>query len=120
MGKHKSKHEESVTWPELVKKVVFASLGSAAIAGQAVKDGKLHKEVIQNLKTKAGMAKEDLLDVLAHEVSRFLGKINVSEEIQKSLKGLVINLSATIDFDDKKKGLSPTIRVKKAKAKKHS
>jgi hypothetical protein len=104
--------QESVSWSELVKKVVFTSLGSAAMAGKAVADSKVRGEVFSNVLSRAEKTKEDLMNVLAKEVSKFLGKINVSDEITKALKDLTINLTASLDFKDKKgHGLHPSVKI---------
>lgn len=91
-----------MTLADLAKKVVFASLGSAVAAGEMITDSKLPREVLENLKNRAGKTKDDIMNVLAREVSTFLGKINVSEELAKALNGLIVNLNASIDFKKKR------------------
>jgi len=114
--------DDSLSWADLAKKVVFASLGSAAVARQAVKDSSLPREVLGSFLEKAEKRKEDILNMLAREVSKFLGKIDVSEEITKALKGLVINFQASIDFSEKKKGKRPHSKttIHKAEVKRKS
>lgn len=107
---------ESFSWTDLAKKVVLTGLGSASFARDVVKDSKLHRDVYQAILSKAEKRKDEFLEILAKEVSKFLGKINVSDEIVKALSGLVIRLNATVDFDEKKgKGTSPTTRIHKVK-----
>lgn len=109
---------ESSSWGDLAKKVVFASLGSASLAKNLVTDGTMQKQIISGLLGGVEKRKDELLNVLAKEVSNFLSKVNVGEEITKALKGLVVNLSATVDFSEKK-GSKTTLKkttVKKRKS----
>ena len=96
------KNKEQTSWADIAKKVVYASIGGAAMARSAVTDKNFQKDLINGFLTKAEKRKDELLEILAREVSKFLGKINVSEEIAKALKGLIINFHASIDFKDKK------------------
>lgn len=111
---------DSFSLTDLAKKVVSAGLGSAAIARDVVTDPKLRKEVLGSLLSKAEKHKDDLMEILAREVSKFLGKIDVSDEIRKALSGLIINLSASVDFHEKKKGKGshPTTTVHSVNARK--
>lgn len=98
---------------DLAKKIILASLGSASIAKGLIKETSISKEILSNLLGKAEKTKDDLVEMLAREVSKFLGKVNVSEEVIKALKGLVINLTASVDFDEKKGG-KPKATIKKS------
>lgn len=104
------------SWADLAKKIVYAGLGGASMAHNAVTDPSIPRELINTLLARAEKRKDEIMEILAREVSKFLGKINVSEELTKALKGLVINLHASIDFKDKKgkKGISPTATIHKA------
>lgn len=113
----KSKGDEPISWAELVKRVVYAGIGGAAMAHEAVSDTKKRREVIDVILSKAERRKDEIVEILAREVSKFLGKINVSDEVTKALKGLVINLNASIDFKEKKGGgLTPTATIHSADA----
>lgn len=103
-SREKQGSSDSFSLTDLAKKVVSAGLGSAAIARDVVTDPKLRKEVLGSLLSKAEKHKDDLMEILAREVSKFLGKIDVSDEIRKALSGLIINLSASVNFQEKKKG----------------
>lgn len=106
MAGRSKKSADLNSWAVLAKKIVYASLGSAAMAKDFVADSKWQKDLLSGILVKAEKRKEELLEILAREVSSFLGKINVSSEISKALKGLVINLNASIDFKEKKGTLS--------------
>lgn len=108
---------ETSSWADLAKKVVFSSLGSASMAKNLVTDGTMQKQIISGLLGEAQKRKDELLNVLAKEVSSFLSKLNVGEEITKALKGLVVNLSATVDFSEKK-GSRATLKKTSARKKK--
>ncbi|HBF13372.1 MAG TPA: hypothetical protein DDW49_08335 [Deltaproteobacteria bacterium] len=107
----------SLSWTDLAKKVVTTGLGSASFARDMVLNGEFQREIVASILTKLEKRKEDVLDILAKEVSKFLGKINVSEEVAKALQGLVIHLNASIDFNKKAhgKGVTPRVQVLKAK-----
>ncbi len=114
--KKHSPHSESISLTDLAKKIVLTSLGSAAMARDVVKDSKKQKEVFVGLLSKAERTKDELMEILAREVTKFLGKISVADEITKALKGLVINLNASVDFKEKKgqKGVHPTTTIHSA------
>lgn len=116
MKRKRKKSSDFNSWGELAKKIVYASLGSAAMARDFVADSRWQKDLLSGILVKAEKRKEEFLEILAREVSSFLGKINVSSEISKALKGLVINLNASIDFKEKKGkgGFNPRIKFKRA------
>ena len=116
----KKNKKDLSSWGDLAKKVVYAGLGSAAMAREAMSNTQWQKDLVGGLLSAVERRKEDLMEMMAHEVSKFLGKINVSEEISKALHGLVINLNASIDFKKGKKGMHPTTTIHHASAEKKS
>lgn len=114
----KDEKSESISLTDLAKKIVFASIGSAAMARDVVTDSKLSKELFSGIMSKAEKRKDEIMEILAREVSKFLGKVNVADEITKALKGMVINLSASIDFKEKGGGIHPRGTIHKADVKK--
>lgn len=117
VSKRKSKSEDS-TWSELAKKLVFASLGSAAIAKDVVKDSKLPREVLSTVIKNAEKRKDDFLEIIAREISKFLSRINVSDELRKTLKGLKVKLNVEVEFEEKKGNLSTKTKLKSSKVSK--
>jgi len=115
MNSDQDKNGLSLT--DIVKKIAMASLGSASLAKDVITDKKKPKEVIGTILLRAEKTKDEIMDLLAKEVSKFLGKINVSEELSKALKDLVINVSANIDFSGKQT-TSSKVKIKKAEVKK--
>ncbi len=104
-----------ISLTDLAKKIVYASLGSAAMARAVVKDAPTQKKVMDSLLNRAEKTKDDLMELLARELTKFLGKVNVADEVSKALSGMVINLNASIDFKEKKgKGVRPRATIHKA------
>lgn len=113
--------KQGLSLTDLAKKIVLTSIGSAALAREVVRDGGTQKKVIGSILNRAERTKDEVMDLLARELNKFLGKINISEEVTKALRGLVINLNASIDFKDKKgEGVKPRGRIRKADVKKKS
>lgn len=112
MSKNEEKGGLSLT--DIVKKVALASLGSASFAKDVITDRNKPKEMIFQILNRAEKTKDDIMEILAKEISKFLGKINVSEELAKALKDLVINVSASVDFGDKKGVTKSNVKIKKA------
>lgn len=111
--------KNSVTWSDLAKKIIYTSLGSASLAKEVLSESSLSKDVIKTIKERASKGKEGFLEILAKEVSNFLGRLNVSEEITKALKGLIINLSASVEFKEKKgRGVHPKTTIHSARVNK--
>lgn len=109
----------SISWSDLAKKIVYAGLGSASMAKSALTDSSFHKEFVSSVLTRLEQRKEEIMEILAREVSKFLAKIDVSKELANALKGLSINLDTTIDFKDKKgKGISPRTTIRSANVRK--
>lgn len=96
---------------EMAKRILMAGLGSAVQAKDMISDGRLQKELIGTVLLKAEKRKDELMEILAREVGKFLSKVKVSEEIAKALGGMVINLSATVDFTPSKKGSTPQVKI---------
>ncbi|MBX7148015.1 hypothetical protein K1X76_02930 [bacterium] len=91
----------NISLASFAKKVVFASLGSASMAKKAFAESNITGDFVNGLLSKVEKNKDVLVEMLAKEVSKFLEKVNVGEEIAKAVKGLVINVSASVDFDSK-------------------
>lgn len=107
---------KSLSWTDLAKKVVYTGIGGAAMAKNIVTDRSLPRKVTLELLSKAERGKEEVLNILAKEVSKFLEKVDVSKEISKALKGMIITLTASIDFKDKLgRGTRPDIKITRAK-----
>jgi len=110
--------KSSASLTDLAKRLILAGIGSAAQAKDLISDGRLQKELINSILSKAEKRKDDLMEILAREVAKFLGKVNVADEIAKALSGMIINLSATIDFTQSKDVGKPRVTVHEAKTKK--
>lgn len=73
----------------------------------------LYRDLLRALLKKAGEQKDIVVDVLAREIKTFLGKVNITDELQKALRGMTINLNASFDFQ--KKGGKLKVRQKRAR-----
>lgn len=118
MARKSTADNNSLNLTDMAKKVIYASLGSASIAKNIFTNSSIQRELLGSLLSRAERTKDDLMEVLASEVSKFLGKVNIAEEVTRSLKGLIINLNASIDFDAKNG--RPSVKVKSARAKRKS
>lgn len=78
----------------------------------------LSKELATNLTERAVKQKDLLIEALAREFSNFLSKINITEEAQKILEGMSLNIQASLDFKDKKTGSKVSVHQKRASPKK--
>jgi hypothetical protein len=58
------------------------------------------RDFLQALLERAGKHKDTLMDAVSTEVSKFLSKINIHEEVRKILEGMTIRLEATILYKD--------------------
>lgn len=83
---------------DLAKKLFLTGLGAVSMSDR------LPKEAVNYILDQAEKKKEDLIDRLAIEASKFLDKLDVSQEIQKALRGLEIDLHATLRFSGKSNG----------------
>lgn len=111
----KKPSQQSLTWSDIAKKIVYAGVGSAVLAKEVVSD--TNRQMVSGLISRAEKRKDDVLEMLAREVSKFLAKINVSEELARALQGMIINLTASVEFKPKnKKGINPTIKIHSATA----
>ena len=92
---------------DIARKIFLASLGAVSMGER------LPKEAMNFILDQAERRKEDVVDRLAVEVSKFLEKLDVSQELKKALQGLEIDLQATLRFsgtgktgDDFKSGIT--------------
>jgi hypothetical protein len=85
--------------PEILKRLVTA--GGDAINEEkirAVLSESMPKEVRSTLLGHAGLAKKEVVRIVAGEVQRFLGTINVAGELQKLLTSLSFEIRTEVRF----------------------
>lgn len=79
------------------RKLLLTGLGAMTMGER------LPKEAVNFLLNQAEKKKEDLIERLAVEVSKFLEKLDISQELRKALRGLELDLHATLRFSGKTK-----------------
>lgn len=65
----------------------------------------LSSDLVKALTDRAIKQKDLILDVIADEFRKFLERINITEETQKVLAGMKLNVQASLDFKDKHSSL---------------
>jgi|APSaa5957512535_1039671.scaffolds.fasta_scaffold138084_2 hypothetical protein len=60
----------------------------------------LSNDLVSAVTERALKQKDLVLDMMAKEFTAFLGRINVTEELQKVLKGMTLNLEASFDYKE--------------------
>lgn len=80
---------------DFAKKILLTGLGAVSMGER------LPKEAVGYLLEQAEKKKEDLVDRMAVEISKFLARLDVSQEIKKALRGLEIDVHATLRFSGK-------------------
>jgi len=80
----------------------------------------LSKDLAVALTDRVAKQKDVLVDAMAKEFSAFLQKINISEESQKILEGMELNIQGSIEFTKKKPKAKVSKKKKQTKKKKKS
>ena len=108
MKKHHKKSRPKVRtkiFSKFAKKALLTSLGAILMTEESIRnilgEMKLPKEAMGFVVDQAKKQKDDLVSVVAAEVSKFFSKINVHEEIQKALSHLHVHVDAKLSFSPK-------------------
>jgi hypothetical protein len=64
----------------------------------------LYQDLLLNLTDRFLKQKDLIVDVVAKELGKFFSQLNISQELQKTLEGLSIDLNASIDIKRKSSG----------------
>ncbi len=100
---------------EMARKVLLTGLGAIFMTEESIRnaigDMKLPKDAMGYVLDQAKKQKDELVAVVADEVSRFFSKIKVHEEIQKALSALQIHIDARLSFSPKGKPVSKNVKV---------
>lgn len=108
---------------DVAKKILAKDSGAVGKSISQLFDLKgFSTELAKTLTEKALKQKDLVIEALAKEFSKFLSQINISEEAQKVLEVMTLNIEASINFKDKKpsgKSVHHTTVVKKHSAKKN-
>ena len=104
---------------EVARRILLTGLGAIFMTEEGIRkalgDMKLPKDAVGYVMDTVLKQKDELLGMVASELSKFFSKVKVHEEVQKALSGLQLHLDAKLTFDQKKVHpiSSPKISVKK-------
>lgn len=88
---------------DLAKKVFLTGVGAIFMGEEKVRktfsDLNLSTDAVSGLMESVKKQKDEVLQVVAVELSNFLSHVNLHEELQKALIGMQIHLDAKISFD---------------------
>ncbi len=75
----------------------------------------LSREIVAAMTDKALKQKDFIVEAIAKEFSKFLAQVNIGDEAKKILEDMTLNISATVDFKNKKIHSKPVTVRKKSK-----
>ncbi len=105
--KKNSNPEKGGMLSDIAKKLFLTGLGAVFMTEESIRgkiaELKLPKEAVGYVFDQAKKQKDDLISVIANEVSKFFAKIKVHEEIQKALSAMQMHIDARISFLSKGK-----------------
>ncbi|RMG09518.1 MAG: hypothetical protein D6731_19365 [Planctomycetota bacterium] len=88
--------------PDLTKKIVTLGLGAYFLTEDTlrryVKEAKLPRDVAKAITQNASRGKDELYGFIARELSNFLEKMDLQEEVDKFVKTHKIRINAEIEF----------------------
>lgn len=99
------KNTEETGIADLLKKILYAGIGSASLAKKVVYDSSprsMASEFVGVLLSKVEKSKDEIIRILAQEVARFLSKVDVSKELSKVLQKVTVHLNVDVNFSEKK------------------
>jgi len=104
---------------EVARRILLTGLGAIFMTEEGIRkslgDMKMPKEAMGYVLDTILKQKDELLTLVGGELSKFLSKIKVHEEVQKALSGLQLHLDAKLTFDNKKvQAIHPKISAKKS------
>jgi len=115
----KPSEKKSGGMAEVARRILLTGLGAIFMTEETVRkslgDMKLPKDAMGYLVDTVLKQKDEMLGLVASELSKFFSKIRVHEEVQKALSGLQLHLDAKLTFDKKKAHpvVPPKISVKR-------
>ncbi len=118
MKEEQEKKGPSMT--DLARRILLTGLGAVSMTEEGIRkslgDMKIPKDAVTYLIETFKKQKDDILQLVGNEVTNFLSKIKVHEEIQKALSGLQLHVDAKINFDRKSRtgGTGSKLSIKKS------
>jgi len=105
---------------DVARRILLTGLGAIFMTEESIRkalgDMKMPKDAVGYVLDTVLKQKDELLGLVASELSKFFSKIKVHEEVQKALSGLQLHLDAKLTFDQKKAHpvSPPKISIKKS------
>jgi hypothetical protein len=103
-----------------LRKILTTGMGAALMADDtlrnAISDINVTKQATGYIVRQALKGKEEVSKVLIGEVTKFLARINIHEEIRKAMSGLTVEVEAKIHFSSDRSSRKPSMRIKKLRA----
>jgi len=102
---------------ELARKILLTGVGAVFMTEETIRktlgDLKLPKDAVGSVVDSLKKQKDEVLQLVAQELSSFFSRVKVHEELQKALKGMQIHLDAKISFDQAKESSTAKVEIKK-------
>ncbi|HKY64131.1 MAG TPA: hypothetical protein VJR29_12005 [bacterium] len=118
MGFDEEKSGKKGGLPEVAKRILLTGLGAIFMTEEGIRKSlgemKMPKEAMGYVLDTVLKQKDELLTLVGGELSKFLSKIKVHEEVQKALSGLQLHLDAKLTFDKKIHAHQAKVAVKKS------
>ena len=100
---------------EMARKLFLTGLGAIFVTEESIRSAltelKLPKDAMGYMVDQAKKQKNDLIAVVASELSNFLSKLKVHEEIQKALSKLQIHIDAKLSFSPQGKAFAKEVEI---------
>jgi hypothetical protein len=89
---------------DAVKRAVSTAIGAVLLTEEgirhAVSDMKLPKEAVSYVVQQTEKSRREVIRLITDEVKTFLGRLDVAGEVRKALRGLKVEVTASVRFTD--------------------
>lgn len=103
-----SKEKKTTNVSDLARKILLTGVGAIFMTEETVRktlsDLKVPTDAVGTLMDTLRKQKDEVMKLIAKELSQFLSKIKVHEELQKALSGMQMHLDVKVNFSKRKKG----------------
>ncbi|HCU24107.1 MAG TPA: hypothetical protein DF383_03740 [Deltaproteobacteria bacterium] len=105
MSDKESRDKKSGGMTEVARRILLTGLGAIFMTEEGIRRNlgelKLPKDVMTYVLDTVLRQKDELLGLVAQELSKFFSKVKLHEELSKALSGLQMHLDAKLTFDRK-------------------
>lgn len=106
---------------DLARKILLTGVGAIFMTEETIRktlsDWKVPSEAVGSLVESMKKQKDEVLRVVASQLSDFFSHVKVHEEIQKALQGIQLHLDAKISFNKKNHPSHAKLTVRKREPK---